>query len=70
MRTGVGKVRLHGAIAALLLVFVLSGAGFVVHLLWSTPVMFAVVWVGFTLGRDEGAGRHTLSRSKSFTGVD
>ncbi|MGO9855400.1 MAG: hydrophobic protein [Acidimicrobiales bacterium] len=48
---------------ALLLVLILFGAGFAVQLLWIAAVVFAVVWfVGFALGRGEGAGRHHFYR--------
>ena len=50
-------------ILALLLVLILFGAGFAVHLLWIAAVIFAVLWlVGFGLGRGEGAGRHHFYR--------
>jgi hypothetical protein len=50
-------------ILALLLVLVLFGAGFAVHVLWIIAVIFAVLWlVGFALGRGEGAGRHRFYR--------
>lgn len=50
-------------ILALLLVLVLFGAGFALHVLWIAAVVFAVVWiVGFALGRGEGAGRHHFDR--------
>lgn len=50
-------------ILALLLVLVLFGAGFAVHLLWIVAVVFAVLWlVGFAIGRGEGAGRHRFYR--------
>ena len=46
-------------ILALLLVLILFGAGFAVHLLWIAAAIFLVVWiVGFALGRGEGAGSH------------
>ena len=39
-------------VLALLLVLILFGAGFAVHLLWIAAVIFAIVWiVGFALGR-------------------
>jgi hypothetical protein len=48
---------------ALLLVVILFGAGFAVHLLWIAAVVFAIVWViGFALGRGEGAGTHRFYR--------
>jgi hypothetical protein len=50
-------------ILALLLVLILFGAGFAMHVLWIAAVIFAVVWlVGFALGRGEGAGRHNFYR--------
>ena len=50
-------------ILALLLVLILFGAGFAVHLLWIAAVVLAVVWiVGVALGRGEGAGRHHFYR--------
>jgi hypothetical protein len=37
-----------------LLVLILFGAGFAVHLLWIAAVVFAIVWVAtFALGRGE-----------------
>ena len=50
-------------ILALLLVLVLFGAGFALHVLWIAAVIFAVVWlVGFALGRGENAGTHRFYR--------
>lgn len=50
-------------ILALLLVLILFGAGFAVHVLWIAAAIFLVVWlVGFALGRGEGAGRHHFYR--------
>jgi hypothetical protein len=44
-------------ILALLLVLILFGAGFAVHLLWIAAVVLLVFWiVGFAIGRGEGAG--------------
>jgi hypothetical protein len=46
-----------------LLVLILFGAGFAVHLLWIAAVVLAIVWVAsFALGRGEGAGRRSLRR--------
>ncbi len=46
-----------------LLVLILFGAGFAVHLLWIAAVVLAVVWVAsFVLGRGEGASRGSLRR--------
>jgi hypothetical protein len=48
---------------ALLLVLILFGAGFAVHLLWIAAVIFLVIWVvGFALGRGENAGSHRFYR--------
>ncbi len=50
-------------ILALLLVLILFGAGFAVHLLWIAAVVLAVVWVvGFALGRGENSGSHHFYR--------
>jgi hypothetical protein len=50
-------------ILALLLVLLLFGAGFALHLLWIVAVIFAVVWlVGFAIGRGENAGAHRFYR--------
>jgi hypothetical protein len=46
-----------------LLVLILFGAGFAVHLLWIAAAIFLVVWiVGFALGRGENAGSHRFYR--------
>ena len=46
-----------------LLVLILFGAGFALHLLWIAAVVLAVVWVAsFALGRGEGASRRSLRR--------
>ena len=48
---------------ALLLVLILFGAGFAVHLLWVAAVVFAIVWIiGFAIGRGESAGDHRFYR--------
>jgi hypothetical protein len=50
-------------ILALLLVLILFGAGFALHLLWIVAVVLLVLWVvGFAIGRGEGAGRHKFYR--------
>jgi hypothetical protein len=42
-----------------LLVLLVAGLGFAVHLLWIAAVIFLVLWlIGFALGRGESAGRH------------
>ena len=46
-----------------LLVLILFGAGFAVHLLWIACVVVAIVWVAsFALHRGEGAGRRPIRR--------
>ena len=47
-----------------LLVLILFGAGFAVHLLWIAAVVLAVVWVAkaVALSRGEGASRRSLRR--------
>ena len=46
-----------------LLVLILFGAGFALHLLWIAAVVVAVVWAAsFALGRGESAGRRSLRR--------
>ena len=46
-----------------ILVLILFGAGFAVHLLWIAAVIFAIVWVvSFALSRGEGASRRSVRR--------
>lgn len=48
---------------ALLVVLLMFGLGFAIHLLWIAAVIFFVVWlVGFALGRGETAGHHRFYR--------
>ena len=48
---------------ALLVVLLLAGMGFAVHLLWVAAVILFFIWlVGYALGRGEGAGRHRFYR--------
>lgn len=48
---------------ALLVVAVLFGIGFAIHLLWWIAVAALVLWlIGFFLGRGENAGRHGFYR--------
>lgn len=50
-------------ILALLLVLILFGAGFAVHLLWIAAVVLLVLWlIGFAVGRGENAGTHRFYR--------
>jgi hypothetical protein len=47
----------------LLLVLILAGAGFALHVLWIAAVIFAVFWlVGVALGRGESAGSRRFYR--------
>ena len=48
---------------ALLLVLLLFGAGFALHVLWIVAVVFLVLWlIGFAMGRGENAGSHRFYR--------
>ena len=50
-------------ILALLLVLILFGAGFAIHLLWIAAAVLLVLWlVGFVVGRGENAGAHRFYR--------
>ena len=50
-------------VLALLLVLILFGAGFAVHLLWIAAVILFVFWiVGFAIGRGQNAGSHRFYR--------
>jgi hypothetical protein len=50
-------------VLALLLVLILFGAGFAVHLLWIAAVVLLVLWlIGFAVGRGENAGTHRFYR--------
>ena len=50
-------------ILALLIVLLLFGVGFAIHLLWIAAAVFLVLWlVGFAIGRGEGAGSHRFYR--------
>lgn len=50
-------------VLALLLVLILFGAGFAVHLLWIAALVLLVLWVvGFAVGRGESAGSHRFYR--------
>ncbi len=52
-----------GIILLAVLVVVLFGAGFAVHLLWIAAVILAVVWVAsFVLSRGSGTSRGSLRR--------
>jgi hypothetical protein len=57
------RQRPMGIILLAILVIVLFGAGFAVHLLWIAAVVLAIVWVAsFALSRGEGASRKSLRR--------
>ncbi len=46
-------------VLAFLIVILLAGLGFAVHLLWWIAIAAFVLWIiGFALGRGESAGRH------------
>jgi len=46
-----------------LIVLLVAGLGFAVHLLWIAAVVFLVLWlIGFALGRGESSGRHRFYR--------
>jgi hypothetical protein len=48
---------------AFLLVVMLFGAGFALHVLWIVAAIFLVVWlIGFAIGRGESAGSHRFYR--------
>jgi hypothetical protein len=48
-------------VLGLLLVLILFGAGFALHLLWIAAAIILVVWLaGLALGRGERAGTHRL----------
>ncbi|MGC8513615.1 MAG: hydrophobic protein [Acidimicrobiales bacterium] len=48
---------------ALLLVLIVAGFGFAVHLLWILALVLLAIWlIGFALGRGESAGRHRFYR--------
>ena len=50
-------------ILALLVVLLLFGLGFAVHLLWVLALILAILWVvGFAVGRGENAGAHRFYR--------
>lgn len=52
-----------GIILLAILVLLLFGAGFAVHLLWIAAVVLAIAWVvGFGLSRGEGSSRGFLRR--------
>jgi hypothetical protein len=48
---------------AFLIVLLLAGVGIAIHFLWIIAALFLVLWfVGFAVGRGEGAGRHHFYR--------
>lgn len=48
---------------AFLVVLVVAGAGFALHVLWIVAVILLVLWlIGLAVGRGEGAGRHRFYR--------
>jgi type IV secretory pathway TrbD component len=62
-RTQIRKDENVVLLLAFLVVLLLFGLGFAVHLLWIAAVVFFVLWlVGFALGRGESAGSHRFYR--------
>ncbi len=50
-------------LVALLVVLIVAGAGFALHVLWILALVLLVLWlVGFVIGRGEGAGNHRFYR--------
>lgn len=50
-------------VLALLLVLLLFGAGFALHLLWIAAVVLLIFWVvGYAIGRGETSGSHRFYR--------
>lgn len=50
-------------LAALLVVLIVAGVGFAVHVLWVVAVVLLAIWlIGFVIGRGEGAGNHSFFR--------
>ncbi len=48
---------------ALLLVLIVAGVGFAVHLLWIVALILLAVWlVGAAIGRGSTSGRHRFFR--------
>jgi hypothetical protein len=48
---------------ALLIVLLIAAGGFAIHLLWIVAVVAFILWfIGFAVGRGEGAGRHSFYR--------
>jgi hypothetical protein len=50
-------------LVALVVVLVVAGAGFALHVLWIVAVVLLALWlIGLAIGRGEGAGRHKFYR--------
>jgi hypothetical protein len=50
-------------LVALLVVLIVAGAGFALHVLWIVAVVLLALWlIGFVVGRGEGAGSHRFYR--------
>jgi len=48
---------------ALLVVLIVAGLGFTLHVLWVLAGVLLVLWIiGFVIGRGEGAGNHRFYR--------
>lgn len=62
-RLGIRKDDTLVLLLAFLVVLLMFGLGFAIHLLWIAAVIFLAVWlVGFALGRGESAGSHRFYR--------
>jgi len=50
-------------LVALLVVLIVAGAGFALHVLWVVALVLLALWlIGFVVGRGEGAGHHRFYR--------
>jgi hypothetical protein len=50
-------------VVALLVVLIVAGLGFTIHLLWAVAAVLLVLWIiGFAIGRGEGAGSNRFYR--------
>jgi len=50
-------------VVALLVVLIVAGSGFALHVLWVlTVILLALCLIGLVIGSGEGAGRHRFYR--------
>jgi hypothetical protein len=48
---------------AFIVILVVAGAGFALHVLWIAALVLLALWlIGFVIGRGEGAGNHHFFR--------